>query len=232
MKKLLQNNKSVNCVLLLMLLCVNSISSQTVVLETFGTTAVPVTNNYSGATSTPSVSYLTNVAGYTSVDINGIDGYLNFMPNTTTGANRVSLVGALPTGSGMNGALRSNTNLITWNFNMKASRLSTNIFSSSTGYLVNKYFSGVVLCSTTGTVISKGSSPGTGYAITVQKSANNATTGKASVYLIKFSNGIGDVVGEASVVTKLIESPELAQIPRSIGKMSPLHLSESDFTIF
>jgi hypothetical protein len=224
MKKLLQNNKSVNCVLLLMLLCANSISSQTVVLETFGTTAVPVTNNYSGATSSPSVSYLTNVAGYTSVDINGIDGYLNFMPNTTTGANRVSLVGALPTGSGMNGALRSNTNLITWNFNMKASRLSTNIFSSSTGYLVNKYFSGVVLCSTTGTVISNGSSPGTGYAITVQKSANNANTGKASVYLIKFSNGIGDVVGESSVVTKLIESPELAQIPSSITTSNNLSI--------
>jgi hypothetical protein len=35
------------------------------------------------------------------------------MPNTTTGVNRVSVVGALPTGSGMNGALHSNTNLIT-----------------------------------------------------------------------------------------------------------------------
>lgn len=215
MKKLLLNYKSINCALFLMLVGANTLSGQTVVQETFGTTAVPIANNFSGATSTPSVSYLTNVAGYTSVDLNGTDGFLNFMPNATTGANRVSLVGALPSGSGMNGALHSNTNMITWNFNMKASRLSTNIFSSSTGFPVNKYFSGVVLCSTTGTVISNGTGPGSGYAITVQKSANNVTSGKASIYLIKFSNGIGDVVGEASVVTKLIESPELAQIPTS-----------------
>jgi hypothetical protein len=215
MKKLLLNYKSIICAFLLVLFGANTVSCQTVVQENFGITSVPVTNNYNGGTSTPSVSYLTNVAGYASVDLNGTDGFLNFMPNATTGANRVSLVGALPSGSGMNGALHSNTNMITWNFNMKASRLSTNIFSSSTGYPVNKYFSGVVLCSTTGTVISNGTGPGSGYAITVQKSANNATSGKASIYLIKFSNGIGDVVGEASVVTKLIESPELAQIPTS-----------------
>ena len=51
-----------------MLVSANSISGQTVVQETFGSTAVPIANNYSGATSTPSVNYVTNVAGYTSVD--------------------------------------------------------------------------------------------------------------------------------------------------------------------
>ena len=224
MKKLLLNYKSINCALFLMLVGANTLSGQTVVQETFGTTAVPIANNYSGATSTPSVSYLTNVAGYASVDLNGTDGFLNFMPNSTTGANRVSVVGALPSGSALNGALRSNTNLITWNFNMKASRASTNIFSSSTGYPVNKYFSGVVLCSTTGTVISNGTGPGSGYVVTLQKSANNATTNKVSIYLIKFSNGIGDVVGESSVVTKLIESPELAQIPSSITTSNNLSI--------
>lgn len=224
MKKLLLNYKTVNCAFLLLLVCANTISGQTVVQETFGTTAVPVANGYSGATSTPSVSYLTNIAGYTSVDLNGADGFLNFMPNTTPGANRVSVVGAIPTGSGLNGALHSNTNLVTWNFNMKASRLSTNIFSSSTGFPVNKYFSGVVLCSTTGTVLSNGTGPGSGYAITLQKSTNNATSGKASIYLIKFSNGIGDVVGEASVVTKLIESPELVQVPSSFTTSNNLSI--------
>lgn len=216
MKKFLPKNNSINWFFLLLLIISNTILSQTVVQETFGTTAVPIANNYNGGTATPAVSYLTNVAGYASVDLNGTDGFLNFMPNSTTGANRISVVGAIPSGSGMNGALHSNTNLITWSFNMKASRASTNIFSSSTGFPVNKYFSGVVLCSTTGTVISNGTGPGSGYAVTLQKSANNATTGKVSIYLIKFSNGIGDVVGEASVVTKLIESPELAQIPTSI----------------
>ena len=213
MKKLLLNYKSINCAFLLMFVSANSISGQTVVQETFGSIAVPIANNYSGATSTPSVNYVTNVAGYTSVDLNGTDGFLNFMPNTTTGVNRVSIVGALPSGSGMNGALRSNTNLITWNFNMRAARAATNIFSSSSGFQVNKYFSGVVLCSTTGTVLSNSTTPGSGYIVTLQKSANNATSGKTSLYLIKFTNGIGDVVGESSVVTRLIESPELAQVP-------------------
>ena len=222
MKKLLLNYKSIIYALLLLLIGINTTNAQTVIQETFGTTAVPIANNYSGATSTPPVNYLTNVAGYASVDLNGSDGYLNLMPNTTTGANRVSVVGALPSGSALNGALRANTNLITWNFNMKASRASTNIFSSSTGYPVNKYFSGVVLCSTTGTVISNGTGPGSGYVVTLQKSANNATTNKVSIYLIKFSNGIGDVVGESSVVTKLIESPELAQIP---GATTPNNIS-------
>ena len=216
MKKSLLNYKSLNYAFLLLLLCANSVSSQTVVLENFGSVAVPSANNYSGGTSTPSVSYTTNVAGYTSValDANN-DAYLNFLPNTTTGAKRLSVVGALPTGSGLNGVLHSNTNLITWTLNMKASRLSTNTFSSSTGYPENKYFSAVVLCSTTGTVLSNGTTPGSGYAITVQKSSNNATSGKASINLIKFSNGIGDVALEASVVNRLIESPELAQIPSS-----------------
>ena len=213
MKKLLLNYKSINCAFLLMFVSANSISGQTVVQETFGSIAVPIANNYSGATSTPSVNYVTNVAGYTSVDLNGTDGFLNFMPNTTTGVNRVSIVGALPSGSGMNGALRSNTNLITWNFNMRAARAATNIFSSSSGFQVNKYFSGVVLCSTTVTVLSNSTTPGSGYVVTLQKSANNATSGKTSLYLIKFTNGIGDVVGESSVVTRLIESPELAQVP-------------------
>jgi hypothetical protein len=209
----------------LLLLHANSVLSQTVVQENFGIVAVPTANNYNGGTSTPAVSYTTNVAGFTSValDANN-DGYLYFLPNTTTGAKRVSVVGALPTGSGLNGALHSNTNLITWTVNMKASRLSTNTFSSSTGYPENKYFSAVVLCSTTGTVLSNGTTPGTGYAITVQKSSNNATSGKASINLIKFSNGIGDVALEASVVTRLIESPELLQIPSSITTSNNLSI--------
>ena len=225
MKKLLLNYKSINYFFLLLLLNANSVSSQTVVQENFGTVAVPTANNYNGGTSTPSVSYTTNVAGYTSValDANN-DGYLNFLPNTTTGAKRLSVVGALPTGSGLNGVLHSNTNLITWSLNMKASRLSTNAFSSSTGYPENKYFSAVVLCSTTGTVLSSGTTPGSGYAITVQKSSNNATSGKASINLIKFSNGIGDVALEASVVNRLIESPELAQTPTSFTTSNNLSI--------
>ena len=223
MKKSLLNNKSLNYAFLLFLLCANSIYSQTVFEETFGTTAVPAASNYSGGTSTPSVSYTTNVTGYTSIatDANNT-GLLNF---TSTGtAKRVSVAGALPTGTGLNGVLHSNTNLITWTFNMKVSRLSTNTFSSSSGYPENKYFSAVVLCATNSSLLSNSPTPGTGYAVTVQKSTNNGTSGKASINLIKFSNGIGDVALEFSVVTRLIESPELVQIPTSVTTSNNLSI--------
>ncbi len=211
MRKSLHNFKFL---FLALLFCANVSWSQTIFQETFGSTAFTVTNNYSGGTSSPAVNYTTNIAGYSAVGLDtNNNGFLNFMPNTGTGANRVSVVGALPTGSGLNGVLHSNTNLVTWTVNMKSSRLSTNTFSSSTGYPANKYFNAVVLCATNGNLISNMSSPGTGYAVVVQKSSNNSVSGKASINLIKFSNGIGDVVNEASVVTRLIESPELAQIP-------------------
>lgn len=221
MKKLLLNYKTLNFAMLLFLLGANSMFSQTVFEETFGTTAVPAASNYSGSTSSPSVSYTTNIAGYTSIatDANNT-GFLNFISNGT--AKRVSVSGALPTGTGLNGVLHSNTNLITWTFNMKSSRLSTNTFSSSTGYPEAKYFSAVVLCATNSSLLSNSPSPGTGYVVTVQKSTNNGTSGKASVNLIKFSNGIGDVLTEASVVTRLIESPELAQIPTSVSTSNNL----------
>lgn len=220
MKKLLLNYKSINYFFLLLLLCANSVTSQTVIQETFGSSAVLTANNYNGATSTPapSVNYVTNVAGYSSVALDANNnGFLNFISTaaTTTGV-RVSLAGTLPAAtSGLNGVLHSNTNLISWTVNMKSSRSSTNTFSSSTGYPINKYFNAVVLCASNGSLLSNSPTPGTGYAITVQKSSNNSVSGKSSVNLIKFTNGIGDVLTETSVVSRLIESPELAQIPVS-----------------
>ncbi len=226
MKKSLLNYKTLNYAFLLFLLCANSIYSQTILTETFGTTAVPAASNYSGGTSIPTVSYTTNATGYTSVatDANNT-GLLNFISTGTV--KRVSVAGALPTGTGLtelNGVLHSNTNLISWTFNMKASRLSTNTFSSSSGYPENKYFSAVVLCATNQSLLSNSTTPGTGYAVTVQKSTNNSISGKASINLIKFSNGIGDVVLESSVVTRLIESPELVQIPTSVTTSNNLSI--------
>jgi hypothetical protein len=213
MKKLLLNFKSL---LLVLLFCANVGNSQTVFHETFGATSVLTANNYSGTTSTPSINYTTNVAGYSSVGLDAnSNGFLNFVSNGT--ASRVSVVGALPTGT-LNGVLNSNTELITWTVNMKSSRLSTNTFSASTGYPVNKYFNAVVLCSTTSSLLSNNTTPGSGYAITVQKSSNNSVSGKASINLIKFTNGLGDASSagtELSVLARLIESPELNQIPTS-----------------
>ncbi len=215
MKRLLLNRKSLKLACLAILFFANSSWSQTVFQETFGSTAVPVASNFAGGTSTPLVSYTTNTAGYSAVGLDASNsGFLNFVSNTaTTTGIKVSVSGALPTGTGLNPLLSANTNLITWTFNMKSSRLSTNSFSASSGYPLNKYFNATVLCSTTGTLLSNGTTPGSGYAVIVQKSSNNTVSGKASIGLIKFSNGIGDVVAEASVLSRLIESPELAQIP-------------------
>lgn len=212
--------------MLLFLLGANSMYSQTVFHETFGTSAVLPASNYSGGTSTPVVNYTTNATGYTSIvtDANNT-GFLNF---TSTGTfKRVSVVGALPTGTGLNGVLHSNTNLITWTFNMKSSRASTNQFSTTTGYPENKYFNATVLCSTSSSLISNETTPGSGYAVIVQKSSNyvTGTNEKISINLVKFSNGIGNPAApESSVVTRLIETPELAQIPTSVTTSNNLSI--------
>ena len=212
MKKLLLNQKSLKLAFFGMLFCANVGWSQTVFEETFGSTAVTAANSYSGGTSNPSVNYTTNIAGYSAVGLDtNNNGFLNFVSNGT--ANRVSLTGALPSGSGLNGVLHSNTNLVSWTFNMKAGRLSTNTFSASTAYPVSKYFNATILCATNSSLLSNSASPGTGYAVVVQKSSAPSTT-RAVINLIKFTNGIGDgVAPESSIVQRLIESPELIQTP-------------------
>ena len=150
--------------------------------------------------------------------------------NTTTTLSffkadaRISLAGALPSEtSGLKGNLQTNDKLITWTFNMKASRTSTNSFSASTAYPAFKYFSGVVLCATSEGLLSNSSSPGTGYAVTLQKSS--VTSGKVSIHLIKFTQGIGDALTpEFSVVAKLIESPDLALTPTSVSTSNNLSI--------
>lgn len=213
MKKLLLNQKSLKFAFIAMLFVANSAWSQTVFQETFGSAVVPVANNYAGGTSTPVVSYTTNIAGYSAVGLDASNnGFLNFVSNGT--AKRVSLAGAIPTGTAFNSVLHSNTNLVTWTFNMKSSRLSTNQFSVTTGYPEAKYFNATVLCASNSSFISNGTTPGTGYAVVVQKSTADVT--KASINLIKFSNGLGDAAAgsaEASVLTRLIESPGLAPTP-------------------
>ena len=288
MKKSLLNYKSLHFAILLLLLCANSTYSQTILTETFGTTA---NASYTGGTSSPSVTYTRFNTTYNkiSAEILSTETFLNFASlatsvttqaaSTTAASNvvtltaanplisvgqvvttstngvlgsgvttvtaingtsltlstspvatnpslilkfiqadeRSSLAGALPPeNTGLKGNLQTNDRLISWTFNMKASRLSTNSFSSSTAYPAYKYFNGVVLCATSEGLLSNSVTPGTGYAVVLQKSSNNSISGKVSINLIKFSNGIGDAAApESSVVTRLIESPELVQIPNS-----------------
>ncbi len=212
MKKTLLNFKFL---FLSLLFCTTFSWSQTIFQENFGSAVVPVANNYVGGTSTPVVNYTTNIPGYSAVGIDANNsGYLNFVSNGI--AKRVSVSGDLPTGTDFNNVLHSNTKLITWTLNMKSSRLSTNQFSATTGYPETKYFNATVLCASNNSFISNGTTPGTGYAVVVQKSTADVT--KASINLIKFSNGLGDAAAgsaEASVLTRLIESPGLAPSPTS-----------------
>jgi len=222
MKKQLLNLKSLKLAFIGILFYANFGWSQTVFQETFGSSAVTTANNYSGGTSNPSVNYTTNIGGYSAVGLDtNNNGFLNFVSNGT--ANRVSISGDLPTGTGLNGVLHSNTNLVSWTFNMKGSRLSTNTFSASTAYPAAKYFNATILCATNSSLLSNSSSPGTGYAVVVQKSSTPSTT-RAVINLIKFTNGIGDgAAPESSVVQRLIESPELTQTP--VGLTTPNNLS-------
>jgi len=206
MKKSLLNYKSLHFAILLLLLCANSVYSQTVFEETFGTTA---NASYTGGTSTPSVTYTQTGGGLISSVLNGSNAYLNM---TTSGVNaRPTITGTLPTSpSGLKAVLTDNTNAVTWSVNLKTNRLGTN---GATSYIEGKYFMAVVLCATNSGILGSTSATGSdGYAIMYQKnSASQATT--SSVSLIKFHNGVGDTATEFTTISKLIESPSLNVIP-------------------
>jgi hypothetical protein len=223
MKKQLLTQKSLTKLfysLTLMLLCANVGSAQTVLEETFGSQAIPVTF-YTGQTSIPSVDYTespqVSPLGYVStVFSSGTDACLLFKSTGT--ATRANLTAPLPASTPLNPVLTDNTKLVTWTVNMKSSRLSTNNFSSTTGFPENKYFNATILCASSNKVIGEvGTGNGTdGYAVIVQKSSANAAF--SSIGLIKFHNGIGvpatstaaGVPLEGSELTRLIESTPLA----------------------
>lgn len=216
MKKLLLNYKTLNFATLLFLLCANSIYSQTVFEETFGSAAVAAP--FTGSTSSPSVTYTqTGGAGAISTVLNGSNVYLNMQTTAVTPAvgARPTITGVLPTSpTGLNAVLSSNTKTVTWTVNLKTNRLGTN---STTSYAESKYFMAVVLCASNSSIL--GSIPATGsdgYAIMYQKGTVDAT--KSSISLIKFHNGIGNSsltadAQELCTATRLIESPALAVIP-------------------
>ena len=216
MKKSLLNYKSLNYAFLLFLLCANSIYSQTVFEETFGTAAVAAP--YTGSTSNPSVAYTqTGGAGTVATILNGGNTYLNMVTTAVSPAgSRPTITGVLPTSpTGLNAILSANTKSITWSFNIKTNRLGSN---GATSYAEGKYFMAVVLCASNSGILGSTTATGSdGYAVMYQKnSASGATT--ASVSLIKFHNGIGNSslttdALELCTATRLIESPSLNAIP-------------------
>jgi hypothetical protein len=215
MKKSLLNYKSLNYAFLLFLLCANSIYSQTVLTETFGTAA---NATYIGETSVPLLSYTQSGGGVASTAVigTGTDAYLNLVTNAVAPAvgTRPTFCGTIPTGTGFNAILTSNTNVVTWTVNMKTNKLGSN---SSSSYAEGKNFMCVVLCATNNGILGNTTPTGSdGYALMYQKSTADGT--KASVSLIKFHNGIGNSsltvdAQELCTATRLIESPALTAIP-------------------
>jgi hypothetical protein len=208
MKKNLREQKKIirfSLILSLMLICSNTGWSQTVLTETFGSTA---TDPYTG-------EYTVSGGGSVSTVTNGDNTYLNItsVAGTTTPI-RSALAGALPVQ--LNTVLTDNTNLITWSVNLKTNRLGTN---AATSYAENKYFMAVVLCASNNGII--GSIPATasdGYAIMYQKNSVNTST--AGISLIKFHNGIGNTstlvdAQELCTASRLIQSVPLTTVPNS-----------------
>jgi hypothetical protein len=204
MKKLLLNYKTLNFAIVLFLLGANSMFSQTVFEETFGTAALPAP--FIGSTSSPSVTYTQTSNGSFSTVLNGSDAFLNI---TSSGAaGRPNLTAPFTSvAPGLNPILTNNTNLITWSVNMRVSRAMS---SSSNTYSDNSYYLAVVLCSSNADLISGTNSNTDGYALILQRSLDNPTSiNPGAVRLVKFHNGIGSSAAGSSVSAALLSTPAL-----------------------
>ncbi len=218
MKKLLLNYKTLNFAIVLLLLSANSVFSQTVFEETFGTAA---NLTFTGGTSTtPSaVNYITNVNfGIVSTVLppSGTDAFLQLtgsaLANQATPTARPNIVFPYSgISSNFNTTLSNNTNTVTWSFNMRTGRL---LSSSSQSYADGAYYGAVILCATNDNFAGGTGSGTNGYAVIFQRSSADAT--KNSIRLVKFSNGIGSSAG-GSAVTPLIQTPAFA-LPSSVNQ--------------
>ena len=211
MKKLVLNYKPLNYAFLLLLLCANSISSQTVLDETFGSAAIVAP--YTGGTSTTpaaGITYTQASNGNISAVLAGTNAYLNFASNATNGKPHLTAAFS-DIASGLNTAsLTSNTKLVTWTVNM---RVSKKMSSSSNTYLDGSDYLAVVLCSSSPNIIDGTVSGSVGYALILQRSLDNAAVpalNPGAVRLVKFQNGIGASVATGSIVSAaLLTTPAL-----------------------
>ena len=212
MKKLLLNYKSLNYAILLLLLCANSIYSQTVFKETFGTAAVAAP--FTGGTSTvpaSSITYTQNSNGAISTALlsGSTDAYLNLASSGASGRpNLTAPFSALP--SGLNTTLTNNTNLVTWTVNMRVSRAMS---SATQGYSDGQYYLAVVLCASTPNLIDGSTSGTDGYALILQRSVDNAAStplNPGAVRLVKFHNGIGSSTAVSPALGSVVSTALLA----------------------
>ena len=211
MKKSLLNFKSLNYALLLLLLCANSMSSQTVFQETFGSAAVAAP--FTGGTSTvpaSSITYTQNSNGAISTVLNSGDAYLNLASSGASGRpNLTAPFSALP--SGLNTTLTNNTNLVTWTVNMRVSRAMS---SATQGYSDGQYYLAVVLCASTPNLIDGSTSGTDGYALILQRSVDNLSSlNPGAVRLVKFHNGIGSSTAVAPALLGSVVSTALLTTP-------------------
>ena len=105
---------------------------------------------------------------------------------------------------GLNTTLTSNTSLVTWSVNMKASRTMS---SSSNTYADGSYYLAVVLCATGSDLTAANTN---GYALILQRSIDNAAgVNPGAVRLVKFQNGIGSQALGSIVSSALLTTPAL-----------------------
>lgn len=195
------------------LLFVNSISSQTLLNETFGSTAIVAP--YTGGTATTpaaGITYTQGSNGNISAVLAGTttDAYLNFASNGTNGKPHLTAAFS-DIASGLNTtSLTSNTKLVTWTVNMRVSRAMS---SSSNTYVDGSNYLAVVLCSSNPNIIDGTVSGSVGYALILQRSIDNAASpalNPGAVRLVKFQNGIGASVATGSIVSAaLLTTPAL-----------------------
>ena len=191
-------------------LSIHSISSQTLLNETFGSAAIVAP--YKGGTSTTpaGINYTQGSNGNISTVVAGTstDAYLNFASNATNGKPHLTAAFS-DIASGLDVAsLTSNTKLVTWTVNMRVSRTmssSSNTYADGTNYLA------VVLCSSSPNIIDGTVSGSVGYALILQRSLDNPTAlNPGAVRLVKFQNGIGSSATTGSVVSAaLLTTPAL-----------------------
>jgi len=191
------------------LLFVNSISSQTVLSETFGSAAIVAP--YTGGTSTipaAGINYTQGSNGNISVVLAGTDAYLNFASNGTVGKPHLTAAFS-DIASGLNTtSLTSNTKLVTWTVNMRVSRTMS---SAAQTYADGNNYLAVVLCSSNPNIIDGIVSGSVGYALILQRSTDNAGgLNPGAIRLVKFQNGIGASVATGSIVSAaLLTTPAL-----------------------
>jgi hypothetical protein len=184
----------------LVFLCANFGWSQTIFYEGFGPAAVSPFS--AGATAYTTASNAGSNGLISTVDDANTNTYLNFTSSGAAGRPYLTApLSVMP--SPFNPTLTSNTNLVTWSFNMRVSRAMS---SSAQTYNDASYYLAVVLYSSNATLTGGTGSNTDGYALILQRHTSGLAANPGGVRLVKFHNGIGLQTAGSAVSTSLLET--------------------------